>query len=133
MILKASLVDHEERKVAVGAIGSLTLLQLVLIPITFLAVRWLAGLLGIPPSQGLVGSVFFTGVAGVAIPLALVHLFIAFCRFLILLSGWALCLSGAILFVTVNETLWGLVGAGLATSAVTWIVRGIKKREVTPR
>ncbi len=133
MILKPILVDHEERKVAVQAIGSLTVLQLILIPVTFLAVHWLVGVTGVPPNEGLRGSVFVTGVAGVAIPLTLVHLFIAFCRFLILLSSWALFLSGAILFATVNDLLWGLVGAGLATSAVTLVVRNIKSKDVALR
>lgn len=129
MILKPLLVDHEDRKVAVQALGSLTVLQLIVIPVTFLAVHWLAGLTGVPPQEGSRGAVFVTGVAGVAIPLTLVHLFIAFCRFLILLSSWALCLSGAILFLTANQVMWGVVGASLATSVMTWVIRDIKNKD----
>lgn len=123
-------MNYEERRVAVQALGSLTVLQLVLIPPSYFAGRWLLDAIGFSPSAGLHWMAFLTGLAGVAIPLTLVHLFLAFCRFLFLLSGWAFGVSGAILFLGITDSMWGIMGAGVATGAMTLVVRDIRNNDV---
>jgi hypothetical protein len=123
-------MNYEERRVAVQALGSLTILQLILIPVSYFAGKWLLEASGLSPSVGLRWMAFLTGLAGVAIPLTLVHLFLAFCRFMLLLSGWAFGVSGAILFVGITDSMWGILGAGVATGAMTMVVRDIRNNDV---
>lgn len=123
------LMDRKERTDAARALGILSVLLLIFIPLSVVASL---SILGTTVEDDTRGGAFLGGMVGSAFPLILGHSFFESFRFLPLLSAWAFIFSGVLLFLGCPQYQCGILGAALSVGSITFVIRDLRNGDLNP-